>query len=320
MIVGLVFYKYLKEITHVSLDDCIIILADYILEDINSLFSDAYNQDFLNIKYETQLVLVNDTPELVKKEPVDKEDIKQELDYEFVDIVKKDDLDDKKGREDEYNYSCSLCEYMTKRSDNLKNHVERMHTLQKDEDNLINFSCDNCSYSSNRIENLIRHKKTDCSEKNAKCLFCDKRSLNKEAARKHRERNHQQEWKQYNLLPIPISEESKQKIENEKANRGEKVKCEMCPQILSKDHLRKHIVHVHKQGSVKKAEHIYPKISCPHCEMKVSSLTIRKHLRLVHSVRGGLGSLEVDCNFCLVKLPISGFEYHVRSTCSARGQ
>ena len=119
-------------------------------------------------------------------------------------------------------------------------------------------------------------------------------------------------------LPIPISEESKQKLEYDKVQRAVKVTCEVCSQLIAKDHLRKHLVYIHKQGSIKKAEHIYPKVPCTLCNSIVSILTIRKHLRKVHNLKGGLGSIEVECNYCLIKLPITGFEYHVRYTCFAR--
>ena len=120
------------------------------------------------------------------------------------------------------------------------------------------------------------------------------------------------------MVPIPISEEPKLKLEKDKVQRAVKVPCEVCAQLIAKDHLRKHLISIHKQGSTKKAKHIYPKISCPICKNKVSSLTIRKHLRKIHNLRGGLGSLEVECNFCLVKIPIASFEYHVSHTCFAR--
>ena len=40
----------------------------------------------------------------------------------------------------------------------------------------------------------------------------------------------------------------------------------------------------------------------------------------VHNVRRGLGSLEFECNYFLVKIPIASFEYHVRHTCFDRKQ
>eukprot|EP00092_Neocalanus_flemingeri_P018866 GFUD01020429.1.p1 GENE.GFUD01020429.1~~GFUD01020429.1.p1 ORF type:complete len:441 (-),score=112.51 GFUD01020429.1:133-1455(-) len=121
-------------------------------------------------------------------------------------------------------------------------------------------------------------------------------------------------------IPVPISEDSKLKLENHKAQSAIKVPCEVCAQLIRKDHMRKHLVHVHKIGEIKKVQHIYPKVQCPHCDRKVSCVTLRKHLRTVHSLRGGLENMEVECIFCLIKYPMSGFEYHVRHSCFARNK
>jgi len=121
-------------------------------------------------------------------------------------------------------------------------------------------------------------------------------------------------------IPVPISEDSKLRLENHKAQSAVKVPCEICAQLIRKDHMRKHLVHVHKIGEIKKVQHIYPKVQCPHCDRKVSCVTLRKHLRTVHSLRGGLENMEVECIFCLIKYPMSGFEYHVRHSCFARNK
>jgi len=97
-----------------------------------------------------------------------------------------------------------------------------------------------------------------------------------------------------------------------------KVACEICAQLVAKDHLKKHLYNIHKQGSVEKAKHIYPKIPCPHCELKVSSMAIRNHLRVAHNMTGGLGSIEVECVHCLNQIAIASFQHHVRNTCFAR--
>ena len=163
-------------------------------------------------------------------------------------------------------------------------------------------------------------------------MFCDKKCKTKSSLRKHRGRYHKQEWKEYkegkksitgqivskSHSLIPISEKSKLKLENAKAQGRIKVACEICAQLVAKDHLKKHLYNIHKQGSVKKAQHIYPKIPCPNCELKVSSMTIRKHLRSAHNMTGGLGSVEVECIHCLNKIAIASFEHHVRQTCFAR--
>ena len=121
-------------------------------------------------------------------------------------------------------------------------------------------------------------------------------------------------------IPVPISEDSKQKLEHHKAQSAVKVPCEICAQLIRKDHMRKHLVHVHKTGVIKKVQHIYPKVQCPHCDRKTSCVTLRKHLRTVHNLRGGLENMEVECIFCLIKYPMSGFEYHVRHSCFARNK
>ena len=121
-------------------------------------------------------------------------------------------------------------------------------------------------------------------------------------------------------IPVPISEDSKQKLEHHKAQSAVKVPCEICAQLIRKDHMRKHLVHVHKTGEIKKVQHIYPKVQCPHCDRKTSCVTLRKHLRTVHNLRGGLENMEVECIFCLIKYPMSGFEYHVRHSCFARNK
>jgi len=121
-------------------------------------------------------------------------------------------------------------------------------------------------------------------------------------------------------IPVPISEDSKLKLEHHKAQSAVKVPCEICAQLIRKDHMRKHLVHVHKVGEIKKVQHIYPKVQCPHCDRKTSCVTLRKHLRTVHNLRGGLENMEVECIFCLIKYPMSGFEYHVRHSCFARNK
>merc|ERR1719233_648142 len=52
-------------------------------------------------------------------------------------------------------------------------------------------------------------------------------------------------------IPVPISEDSKQKLEHHKAQSAVKVPCELCAQLIRKDHMRKHLVHVHKTGEIK---------------------------------------------------------------------
>ena len=252
--------------------------------------------------------------------------------------------------ESELNYSCNACEYKTRRSDALKTHTERKH---KDKDKMILSACDTCGYTSYISGNFKNHKK-HCRQKSEQCSMCDKKCLTKEALRKHRKRLHKDEWEHHKAAKkmqneitmiekgkktkevkinengekkmfvvqtaVSISEESKQKLEQDKAEKAMKVICEFCPQLVSKDHLRKHHINIHKQDSVKKTEHIYPKVPCPHCSSLVSILTIRKHLRNSHNLRGGLGSIEVECNYCLIKLAITGFEYHVRYSCFARNK
>ena len=154
----------------------------------------------------------------------------------------------------------------------------------------------------------------------------------KSSVMKHRGRYHKQEWKEYkegkksinvqivskSHSLIPISEKSKLKLKNAKAQSRIKVACEVCAQLVAKDHLKKHLYNIHKQGSVKKAQHIYPKIPCPNCELKVSSLTIRKHLRVAHNMTVGLSSIEVECVHYLSQIAIASFQHHVRHTCFAR--
>jgi len=225
-------------------------------------------------------------------------------------------------------YSCTKCESTFKRLGPLKKHEFIKHKIK--------IECDECSVAFNDFKTYQKHRhlKSPSIVKSVNCLFCTNRYSSKEGARKHKERYHQEEWEQYkrekkaNLLnktispkePIPISEKSKSKLEQDKVQRGTLVPCEVCAQLITKDHLRKHLVNVHKQGSIKKAEHIYPKIPCPHCEKKISSFTLRKHLRIVHNLKGGMGSLEVECNYCLAMVPLNRFEYHTREGCFVRKQ
>eukprot|EP00092_Neocalanus_flemingeri_P006986 GFUD01007540.1.p1 GENE.GFUD01007540.1~~GFUD01007540.1.p1 ORF type:complete len:375 (+),score=81.02 GFUD01007540.1:42-1166(+) len=320
LIVGLMFYDILKDINYVDFPDCVLIMPDYRTEEVSAMFTKAYNQTFKNEIKENinhSEFVYHDTLEEIKDEPVD----------DSVDLIIKEDNSDQNV--EEFKHVCSFCKFNTKRKDHLSRHIERMHTTSGI------YECDVCSYTSNVHENFMKHKKNPCTAKSEKCMFCEKRSVNKESARKHRRRYHQQEWEQYKadktaeeqnaieerkVQQIPISEESKRRLDKDKAQNRVKVQCEICAQLIAKDHLRKHLVNIHKQGSIKKAKHIYPKIPCPNCEMKVSSMTIRKHLRKAHNLKGGLGSLEVECHYCLVSIPISSYEYHVRNTCFARNQ
>ena len=254
-----------------------------------------------------------------------------------MEVMRQDIQDDfeaqkSEGEIMEPEYSCSLCHFKSNKSKRLEIHIERMHNKKK---KTARFSCDNCHFTSNAHSNLLKHKKSGCDKKSESCWFCVKKLTSKKSVIMHMRKYHKDEFKQYregkratkdgkkkdlktpNL--VPISEKSHEKIERRKAQDRVKVPCEVCAQLVAKDHLKKHLYNIHKIGSVKKSTpHIYPKIPCPQCDMQVSSYGISRHLRVAHRMKGVLGSIEVDCIHCLNKIPIASFQHHVRNTCFAR--
>ena len=75
-----------------------------------------------------------------------------------------------------------------------KKHVERKHLLDLDNSTIHTF--DVCNDTSKINENFLKQKKNKHGSKvkTVKCLFCDNKSLTKDASRKHMQRNHKEEW------------------------------------------------------------------------------------------------------------------------------
>merc|ERR1712129_400676 len=166
----------------------------------------------------------------------------------------------------EIEYSCTLCYFKSNKSKRLEIHIERMHNKKK---KTARFSCNKCNFTSNAHSNLLKHKDKTCDKKSESCWFCDKKLTSKKSVIMHMRKNHKEEFKQYRegkratkdekkkdlKTPklVPISEKSLEKIERRKAQDRVKVPCEVCAQLVAKDHLKKHLYNIHKIGSVKKS-------------------------------------------------------------------
>ena len=222
LVVGLVFYNILKDTNWGAFPESVI-MPQHSVGEVSQMFSQAYNQDFQNGGIDDDIANTesseSDDNVEVKLEHIGVNLIKDEYEH-FVELTNQDNTDNVGILDDlelvkemldgdemaikleprtvlikEFKYFCTLCEFVSKRNDHLKRHIERIHK-EKDEDAPI-YACESCSYISTIHENFKRHKKTLCNAKIEKCLFCDKRVLSKEAARVHRRRNHAEKWKQY---------------------------------------------------------------------------------------------------------------------------
>ena len=79
-------------------------------------------------------------------------------------------------------YECDSCEYITQRSDLMKEHM-LIHVQKK-------FQCKKCTkYKTNRERDLVAHS-LKCKPKPYDCDLCGGRSISKEALRQHKHRNH----------------------------------------------------------------------------------------------------------------------------------
>ena len=73
------------------------------------------------------------------------------------------------NREKTYRYPCSLCDFKSNRSNNLKRHM-LTHTGEKPH------KCDICNYSARSKSSLMTHKRTHTGEKPYQCSICDYRA------------------------------------------------------------------------------------------------------------------------------------------------
>lgn len=64
-----------------------------------------------------------------------------------------------------YKFVCFLCQYHTKRSDNMKNHIRR-HIGDKP------YECPHCMYSSSQSSHLKVHIRSHTGERPYKCTIC----------------------------------------------------------------------------------------------------------------------------------------------------
>ena len=110
------------------------------------------------------------------------------------------------NREKTYRYPCSLCDFKSNRSDDLKRHM-LTHTGEKPHKcDICNYSakwksslvthrqthtgekphkCDICSYSARSKSSLMTHKQTHTDEKLYPCNFCDYRAKHSNDLKKH---------------------------------------------------------------------------------------------------------------------------------------
>ena len=265
--VGLIFYQLIQDIKSEGFPDIVLIMLDYTVQEVTALFSQLYNHKYRDAADITECVKYDHEDafeDLVKIEHSDDDSIQQR-----VESFNEDDFNIKNIDDSATEFNCDFCKFKSKLSSRLQKHIERMHKV---DENLGTFTCENCKFTSNVHASFLRHKKTQCNQKLESCMFCDKKCKTKSSARKHRGRYHKQEWKEYKEGKksitgqivskshglIPISEKSKQKLENAKAQGRIKVACEICAQLIAKDHLKKHLYNIHKQGSIKK-----PSISTP---------------------------------------------------------
>jgi len=228
LLVGLVFYNILKDSNWGMFPESGILMPQHSVGEVSQMFSDAFNQDFRNVGTVKKEVSEYEENVEVKLEQVDVI-VKVEEGEHYVELNAQTNIenvteDDKKlfcgispkssqikrhiqkkhfSEEvnqsnvirNEFKYFCTICEFVSKRSDHLRRHIDRIHT-KKDENATI-YACANCSYTSTVQENFKRHAKTLCLAKVVKCLFCDKKSWTKEGSRVHIRRNHAEEWKKY---------------------------------------------------------------------------------------------------------------------------
>ena len=279
MIVGLVFYYFLKDVKFMLSSDCVLILPEYTLEEINGLFSVIYSQDFHTAPQQNgntdEFLNVNDkiageenqsSEEESSKDVVSDYFIKSEegakagTPYECDDCPYSSTIYNKFLGHKRNNYMCGLrsekclfckkisksyescrkhmerkhpdewtifkkenklkrnqavlnaktednhliegglycdqCNYVSIRNEDLKKHVQKKHLA--DGDNIPYFICKYCTFKTKTYKSFSRHKKNQqhCTPKTVECLFCEKKSISKEASRKHMERNHREKLDQ----------------------------------------------------------------------------------------------------------------------------
>ena len=185
MMVGCIFYNILKEVNFGLLSDSVLIMPEYTVEEVTSVFNRAYAQTFHG-----------ETTKTIDHSKFEYFEVKLEPEDEHEENVV-DDAVNRRVIQKEMKYFCKECEFSAHKIDQLKRHMERKHTLVDVKS--TTYACEDCPYTSNIYKVYQRHKKNQppCNAKSEKCLFCEKSSLTKQACKKHMRRYHEVEWKQY---------------------------------------------------------------------------------------------------------------------------
>jgi len=259
MIVGLVFYYFLKDLNFILSPDCVLILPEYTLEEINGLFSAIYGQDF----YSSQ---------------------KQSGDHDFLYVAEKQALDvvDEKQKSEEKSSKDDV-DYSIKSEE--KNESTNAETP---------YTCDDCQYSFIGYKKFLSHKRNNymCGLRTEKCLFCNKISKSYESSRKHMERKHLGEWTMLkkeskfkrNLDVLNIKTENSQLMEGG-------LYCDQCNYVTIKNEdLKKH---VQKEHLSDKDNLLY--FVCKYCTYKTKTYKnfLRHKKNLQHCT-----PKTVECLFC----------------------
>merc|ERR1712179_125826 len=263
MIVGLVFYYFLKDLNFIFSPDCVLILPEYTLEEVNGLFSAIYSQDY----------------HTTHKQSDDHDDILYVAKKQALDIVEEKHKSEEKSTKDAGDYSIKSEE---------KNEVTNANTP---------YTCDDCQYTFIGYNKFLSHKRNNymCGLRTEKCLFCNKISKSYESSRKHMERKHQCEWTIFkkenklkrNLDVLNIKTENSQLMESG-------LYCDQCNYVTIKnDDLKKH---VQKEHLSDRAD--LPYFVCKYCTYKTKTYkNFSKHKKnLQHCT-----PKTVECLFCDIK-------------------
>ena len=149
--------------------------------------------------------------------------------------------------------SCSLCEFKTKRDDNLKSHIRIEHEG-------VRYNCESCKFIAKCPQYLTLHKKVVHDGFRYKCDQCDSKATQIGQLYAHRKKVH----------GLTDNSGIKPKLEPD----GPFKCCECDEEFAAPMHVRDH----------QKAEHGY--LGCDHCSrvLKTSS-SLKRHLLLCHKIK-----------------------------------